>query len=365
MLHYPWIRWRSIATFCNQRDAPCLVAPASPLSSVLSKAVTVVAYTSGLKCGRMLALPTWLQIICAYSVAALVPTLLPNAHGDNCRVFTTISASALAATLASPAAAVGVSFVLCLCPTRMLWWPTDEETDTVTSLLREVLKWMDAHDDVLPARHNRPTPQQKEENSLRVKYMHYKQRAINLTDAQRALQEEIDRRATNQKDLGNRGCTLVRQEVIVAARWSAENSHLCLFEIIWQGNSTIHYLGPMVSHSMHHRCKVGVFLQLRCCSRWMCLGVSGRVLIERINLLAKHRYPEVREWVNRFVQSGMIWQLFPMNRARRQNLRCLRLAYDASTGIPKGMRQAYFDRCRRKQHLLGWVYQDGILRLNL
>ena len=60
---------------------------------------------------------------------------------------------------------------------------------------------MDAHDDVLPARHNRPTPQQKEENSLRVKYMNYKQKAIDLTDAQRALQEEIDRRATNQKDL--------------------------------------------------------------------------------------------------------------------------------------------------------------------
>ena len=97
----------------------------------------------------------------------------------------------------------------------------------------------------------------------------------------------------------------------------------------------------------------------------MCLGVSGRVLIERINFLAKHRNAEVREWVNRFVQSGMLWQLFPMNAARRQSLRCLRLAYDASTGIPLGMRQAYFDRCSREQQLLGWVYKDGILRLNL
>ena len=75
---------------------------------------------------------------------------------------------------------------------------------------------MDAHDDVLPARHNHPTPQQKEENSLRVKYMHYTQKKINLTDAQRALQEEIDRRATNQKDLD------VREEV---ARWSAKNNN--------------------------------------------------------------------------------------------------------------------------------------------
>ena len=158
----------------------------------------------------MLALPTWLRIISAYSVAALVPTLLPNAHGDNCRVFTTISASALAATLASPATAVGVSFVLGLCPTRMLWWPSDEETDTVTSLLREVLKWMDANDDVLPAKHPRPTPQQEEENGLRLKYKNYKQRTINLTDAQRALQEEINRRATNPKRLhaGQRRTTI-------------------------------------------------------------------------------------------------------------------------------------------------------------
>ena len=90
---------------------------ASPVTQqLISRAITVAAYTLSLECGRMLALPTWLRIICAYSVAALVPTLLPNAHGDNCRVFTTISASALAATLASPAAAVGVTFVLCLCP---------------------------------------------------------------------------------------------------------------------------------------------------------------------------------------------------------------------------------------------------------
>ena len=153
MLLYPWIRWRSIATTFKQREAvrqsvvdfhQCLLSNTHQASSVtqqlISRAITVATYALSLECGHMLALPTWLRIICAYGVAALVPMLLPNAHGDNCRVFTTISASALAATLASPAAAVGVSFVLCLCPTRMLWWPCDEETDTVTSLLREVLK---------------------------------------------------------------------------------------------------------------------------------------------------------------------------------------------------------------------------------
>ena len=169
------------------------------IQQLFSRAITVAAYAFSLARGHMLAQPTWLRIIFAYGVAALVPTLLPNAHGDNCRVFTTISASALAATLASPTAAVGVSFVLCLCPTRMLWWPSDEETDTVTSLLREVLEWMDAHDDVLPVYHRCPTPQQQEEYSLRLQYKNFKSRRMDLTDAQRALQVEIDRRATNQK----------------------------------------------------------------------------------------------------------------------------------------------------------------------
>ena len=101
----------------------------------------------------MLALPTWLRIICAYSVAALVPTLLPNAHGDNCRIAATTAASTLAAARVSVASAVGVSTVLWLCPARVLWWPINEDTDSVTALLRAILKWMDSHDDVLPARH--------------------------------------------------------------------------------------------------------------------------------------------------------------------------------------------------------------------
>ena len=72
--------------------------------------------------------------------------------------------------------------------------PADEDTDSVTALLREVLKWMDAHDDVLPVRHKRPTSQQgKEENSLNVRYSNYLNRQRGkrkLTDVQRALEEE-------------------------------------------------------------------------------------------------------------------------------------------------------------------------------
>ena len=159
----------------------------------------------------------WLRIISAYSVAALVPMLLSNAHGDNCRVFTIISASTLAATLVSPVSAVGVSLVLCLCPKRMLWWPNDEEADTVTSLMLEVLKWMDAHDDVLPAIIQDPTPQQKEETNLRYKWKNFRNRKIleiHLNDAQHALLEEhrSTRNAPERFGFNGRGCTLVSEE---------------------------------------------------------------------------------------------------------------------------------------------------------
>ena len=89
-------------------------------------------------------------------------------------------------------------------------------TDTVTSLLLEIMKWMEAHNDVLPAIFKHPTSQQKEETSLRYKYKNYRQKKIHLTDAQHALQEEIYRRATDQKDLD------ILEEIV---RWSAKNNH--------------------------------------------------------------------------------------------------------------------------------------------
>ena len=153
----------------------------------------MAVYTFGLECGKMLALPTWLRVVSAYSVAAIVPMLLPSAHGDNCRVATVVAASTLAATRVSIGSAIGVSIVLWLCPARVLWWPKNEDTDSVTALLRDIVKWMDAHVDVLPTRHKQPTPTQKEETALKIKYGNYVARASDLTKEQRALQQEIDR----------------------------------------------------------------------------------------------------------------------------------------------------------------------------
>ena len=64
---------------------------------ILSRALTVAACMAFLKCGKLLAIPTWLAMPAAYGLAALVPMKLPAAHGDTCRVATTMAASTIAA----------------------------------------------------------------------------------------------------------------------------------------------------------------------------------------------------------------------------------------------------------------------------
>ena len=128
--------------------------------------------------------------------------------------------------------------------------------------------------------------------------------------------------------------------------------------------SVILVLGRMLSHSVHLRCKVRLFLALRCCSCRMCVVWGGLVLIERINLLGTHRLSEVRAWTKRVVDSGFIWQQFPMCKAERQNLRALQLRFD-SNGKPLGMRQHYFDDCCRNHYFIGWAFENDTLRLSL
>ena len=88
-------------------------------------------------------------------------------------------------------------------------------SDSVTSLLRDIVKWLDAHDDVLPKLHKEPTPAQQEEAALRKKYKNYLERNGNLTREQRKLQQEIDRRKTDRVDLDN---------IKLITNWSAQHS---------------------------------------------------------------------------------------------------------------------------------------------
>ena len=73
-------------------------------------------------------------------------------------------------------------------------------SDRITTLLQDILNWMDAHDDVLPMLSKEPTAAQQEEASLKSKYNNYLQRNRNLTKEQRKMQQEIDRRKTDRVD---------------------------------------------------------------------------------------------------------------------------------------------------------------------
>jgi len=83
-------------------------------------------------------------------------------------------------------------------------------------LLKEVLKWMDAHDDVLPKRHRQPTPDQQEETVLATHYENHLARSNKLTMEEQALQREIDRRKTDPADL---------KTIADVASWSAQHNN--------------------------------------------------------------------------------------------------------------------------------------------
>jgi hypothetical protein len=126
----------------------------------------------------------------------------------------------------------------------------------------------------------------------------------------------------------------------------------------------VEVLSAYVSHSVHSRCKLMLFLSLRCCSQQMCFMFSSTFLIGRINLLAGHRVSGVREWAEHVIKAGWVHQLWPSSADQRKDLRLLRLRL-GSRGIPRGMRQEYFDSCSRTRHLIGWKITNGVLRLDL
>ena len=185
----------------------------SPLRSQLfCRALTVGACAVFLQCGKILALPTWLAMVSAYGLAAIVPMQLPPAHSENCRVATTIAASALAATHGSFVFAGLASVLLWLCPAWALWWPhksdapikQQEDKHAITSVLNRTLAFMDDHEDMLPYdKYTKPTPEQKEEISLRTQFnwQTRSNKSKNFTKEQSQLYQEILRRRTSQADL--------------------------------------------------------------------------------------------------------------------------------------------------------------------
>ena len=104
-------------------------------------------------------------------------------------------------------------------------------SDSVTSVLQDIINWMDAHDDVLPTVHKEPTLAQQEEATLRRKYKKYLGHADGFTKEQRKLHQEIDRRKktvqiwtmSNSLQSGQRGtaenCQFMPEMMSSRARW--------------------------------------------------------------------------------------------------------------------------------------------------
>jgi len=79
----------------------------------------------------------------------------------------------------------------------------DDGVDNVTRVLRKILGWLDAHDDVLPRVQKKPAPSQKEETALANAYKWARKLSDAYTKQQRLLQQEIVQRATDPRDLKN------------------------------------------------------------------------------------------------------------------------------------------------------------------
>ena len=80
----------------------------------------------------------------------------------------------------------------------------DDGVDNVARALRKILELMDAHDDVLPKVHTKPdNASRKEETAIANTYKLLRKRSDDYTKQQRLLQQEIDHRATDPRDLQN------------------------------------------------------------------------------------------------------------------------------------------------------------------
>ena len=118
-------------------------------------------------------------------------------------------------------------------------------------------------------------------------------------------------------------------------------------------------------HSAHPTCKIQTFLRMRAASSQLCFITNTCFLVDRLNMLASHhRLQAVREWAIKVKESGWLHQLWPCTRLAIpwNDTSCIPLQnYDRNNGLPRGMRQSYFDKKQDEYRqgasaVLGWTY---------
>ena len=117
-------------------------------------------------------------------------------------------------------------------------------------------------------------------------------------------------------------------------------------------------------HSPHPTCQIVTFLRMRAASRQLCLFTNTSFLVPRLNMMARHRLQAVRECAKKVIESGWLHQLWPCTRLSSpwNATSCIPLQrYDSNSGLPRGMRQSYFDKKQDEYRqdasaVLGWTY---------
>ena len=102
-----------------------------------------------------------------------------------------------------------------------------------------------------------------------------------------------------------------------------------------------------LSHSMHPRCKVSNFLNLRIVC-WAAVETISSQIRYRVAALLHHDSEAVREAAQKIKHSGILDQLLmPGRRLRRLTMGHL--------GIPKGMSQEYWDSRQKLKLITRWT----------
>ena len=116
-----------------------------------------------------------------------------------------------------------------------------------------------------------------------------------------------------------------------------------------------HILCKYLPHSMHPKCKVLLYLNLRVVCRAAIIPISSQIP-SRCSLLFHHARTAVCEAAQKIRRSGILEQLLMPGKRQR----CLVL--NQKTGIPRGMTQEYWENRQRQKLITGWT-DEGKLEL--
>ena len=138
---------------------------------------------------------------------------------------------------------------------------------------------------------------------------------------------------------------------------------LTLIDILGS-HAAVGILLKYIPHSAHPTCKIVTFLRMRAASRKLSLFTTTSFLVPRLSMMARHRVQAVRECAKKVIESGWLRQLWPCTRLAIpwNDTSCIPLQnYDRNSGLPRGMRQSYFDKKQDEYRqgasaVLGWTY---------